>query len=264
MCPVSLYDELHITVRDRPGIELRVDRGHLPRHVQGTTREDVPEGPENIVVRTLELLGRRCGIEPSITVRLSKRIPAAAGLGGGSSDAAGALLAANSVWGLSWPVSKLAKIAAEIGSDVPFFLFGGAALCRGRGELIEPVSGLRRLHFVLACPRNGASTAEVYRNCVPASNPRTVSQSIAALRRFDVRALPALLFNRLEEATRRISPWPDQLRTEFSRLDFVAHQMSGSGTSYFGLCRNAWHARRLLGCLKARPVGSVYAAQSCS
>ena len=109
-------------------------------------------------VRCLELLRRACGIEAGISFHLVKRIPSAAGLGGGSSDAAAALVAANTIWNLDWSREALAKVAAELGSDVPFFLGSQAAVCRGRGEQIEELSGLGALHFVVVRPPEGLST----------------------------------------------------------------------------------------------------------
>src|SRR5690606_4305446 len=120
---------------------------------------DLPTDRSNLAVRAVELLQARAGIEAGATMRLVKRIPSAAGLGGGSSDAAAALMAANQAWGLNWSVSKLETLAGELGSDVPFFLTPGAAICRGRGERVEPLPRTMPLHVVVVRPPVGLSTA---------------------------------------------------------------------------------------------------------
>jgi 4-diphosphocytidyl-2-C-methyl-D-erythritol kinase len=228
----------------------------------------IPEGVDNIVVRAVELLRRHAGIDTgatirSIKIRLVKRIPLAAGLGGGSSDAAAALAAANLAWGLGYSARQLRPLAAELGSDVPFFLAGGPAICRGRGEQVEPVDGLGCVHFVFVRPPQGLTTADVYRACQPARQPRTCAGLIAALRKGRLSEAGRLLHNRLQPAAERLCPWIGRVREEFERLGLAGHQMSGSGTSYFGLCRNRREACRAAARLRGRRVGSVYVVRSC-
>jgi 4-diphosphocytidyl-2-C-methyl-D-erythritol kinase len=193
---------------------------------------------------------------------LVKRIPVAAGLGGASSDAAATLIAANIGWGLNWPTSELARVAADLGSDVPFFLRAGTAVCRGRGERIEPVSGLGRMSFVVVRPSDGLRTSAVYRECQPAEQPLSVSSAVASGRKRGPAALGQTLANRLEPAAARLTPSIARLRAHFDRLDVLGHQMSGSGTSYFCLCRHARQARRVTQLLRSRHVGSVFHATS--
>jgi 4-diphosphocytidyl-2-C-methyl-D-erythritol kinase len=190
---------------------------------------------------------------------LTKRIPSASGLGGASSDAAAALVAANLGWRLAWPRERLAEVAAEIGSDVPFFLTRGAAICRGRGERIEPIEP-GRLYVVVVRPPVGLSTPRVYLACQPTASPVGCERVAAALRRGQVAAVARMLNNRLEESAATLTTWIGRLRQEFSRLDVLGHQMSGSGSSYFGICRHARHARRVAARLRSRGVGMVFAA----
>ena len=105
-----------------------------------TSLGTLPPAAENLATRAAVLLRRRAGVTAGATIRLLKRIPSAAGLGGGSSDAAATLLAGNLAWKIDWPRERLIELAAELGSDVPFFLSGGAAICRGRGELVESLA----------------------------------------------------------------------------------------------------------------------------
>jgi len=227
----------------------------------GNALGDLPEGADNIVTRAVQLLRDRAGIKSGARVRLVKRIPSAAGLGGASSDAAAALVAANVGWKLGWSRDRLLPLAAELGSDVPFFLGPGAAVCRGRGERIEPVLGLGKWHFVVVRPPEGLSTPEVYRRCQPGDRGADVQPLLKALRRGDRAAVGRLLVNRLEEAAEPLSPWIGRLRHEFRRTDCPGHQMSGSGSSYFGVCRHARHARRVAARLRGRNVGRVFLAK---
>lgn len=222
----------------------------------------LPPASENLALRAAELLRRRAGVDAGLSLRLIKRIPAAAGLGGGSSDAAAALVAANAVWRLGWTRAALAELAAELGSDVPFFLDGRAAICRGRGERIEALADLPTWHFVVVRPPQGLSTAEVYAHCRVAERPHAVAPLVGALRAGDGRNLRNLLFNRLQEAAESLSPWVGRVRRELARSDCLADQMTGSGTAYFGICRHARHARRVAGRLQARGIGRVFAVRA--
>ena len=215
----------------------------------------VPSGADNLAYRAADRIRQLSGIHCGATIRITKRIPAAAGLGGASSDAAATLLAANMIWAIHWPLGQLLEVAVDIGSDVPFFLSGGAALCRGRGERIEPVALAGNWHFVVVRPPVGLSTAEVYRHCKPAERPHGADALVVALSKGGTVDLGRLMFNRLQAAASRLTPWIEQLSHEFEQLDCLGHQMSGSGTSYFGLCHHARHARRVASRLRARVRG---------
>lgn len=263
MCPIDLYDTLHFQEDAEGQLELRCRRGFGTSGPSGRGLDDVPEGPENLAVRAVELVRRRTGVRRGAKLRLVKRIPAAAGLGGGSSDAAAALVAANEGWQLGRSREELAEWAAELGSDVPFFLIGGPAVCRGRGERVTPVAGLAAMSFVVVRPPVGLSTPAVYGVCRPAEEPQNVLTLVDALQRGDWKQAGQKLLNRLQPAAETLSPWIERLEREFSHLDFLGHGMSGSGTSYFGLCRHVRHARRNARILEARGVGSVFAVRSC-
>ncbi len=229
--------------------------------------ENAPAGSKNLIVRALELLQERSGCRFGARVELIKHIPISAGLGGGSSDAATALRLANIGWKLNWETGRLAELAAEIGSDVPFFVHGGAAICRGRGERVERLPAMPTLHFVVAKPPGGLSAGEVYRSYDRLSQSErigerraSVSMSVHGSRWGDLRRW---MRNRLESAAALLTPWIAQARAVFSELDFVAHQLSGSGSAYFGVCRHAQHARRLANILRTRQLGLVYATRSC-
>lgn len=224
--------------------------------------DDVPLGPENLAVRAIELLRRRAGVPWGMDVRLVKRIPAAAGLGGGSSDAAAALAGANALWRLGWTRQSLAELGAELGSDVPLFFAQGAALCRGRGERVEPVAMRGTLHFVVVRPAMGLSTAAVYAACQPGRPPRSVQPACEALRAGNLRELGRHLFNRLEPAAESLCPGLGRLRSELAREGCLASRMTGSGTCCFGLCRHAGHARRVARRLQAKGWAMAWAVRA--
>jgi 4-diphosphocytidyl-2-C-methyl-D-erythritol kinase len=261
MYPIGLYDTLAFCDDPSGHVALKCEEAAVTLPTRETATDALPVGADNLVVRAIELVRRRMGVTRGAQLKLTKRIPLTAGLAGGSSDAAAALFAANRVWQLGLSKDQLAALAGELGSDIPYFLFGGPAVCRGRGEIIEPVGGLGSLHFVVVRPPAGLSTADVYRACRSSSNPRRVTGLIDALRRGSLDGAAGCLHNALQAAAESLSPWIARLSREFSQLDFLGHRMSGSGTSYFGLCRHARHARRLAAWLRARGVGRVYAVQ---
>lgn len=274
MVPIHLFDSLRFE-RLPPAsdglsaIELDVLSCYpMQKRPIVTDAPDVPRGKDNLVVRALELLRERSRVQFGARVQLVKRIPQAAGLGGGSSDAAAALRLANLAWELNWSFARLSELAGEIGSDVPFFLRTGAAVCRGRGERVEPVRGLPILHFVVVKPEVGLSTADVYSahaNLVQNGSTRSPSADSVIERIHSRRLSPKKwLRNRLQDAAATVCPWVERLRLSFDRLDFVGHQLSGSGSAYFGICRHAQHARRLASVLKSQQLGYVYATRSCA
>jgi 4-diphosphocytidyl-2-C-methyl-D-erythritol kinase len=174
---------------------------------------------------------------------------------------------------LGWSDDRLTGLAAELGSDVPFFLSSAPAICRGRGEQVEAIAGIAPLHFVVVKPPAGLSTADVYRAADSLSAiesrqtslhpPNRLGRLVAALQHRDLRNLGQWMGNQLEIAAATLSPWVERIRAVFAELDFVAHQLTGSGSAYFGICRHAQHARRLAAILKTRQLGLVFVTQSC-
>jgi 4-diphosphocytidyl-2-C-methyl-D-erythritol kinase len=150
MVPVSLADELEITLRDEPGIEFHCDDASLP--IDDT----------NLVVRAAKIFFASQGRDPRVRIELCKRIPHGAGLGGGSSDAAATLLALDELLGARLSIEALSALAAQIGSDVPFFLHRSAARVRGRGEIVTPCDFPHRLPLLLLKPPFGVPTPWAY------------------------------------------------------------------------------------------------------
>jgi 4-diphosphocytidyl-2-C-methyl-D-erythritol kinase len=270
LAPVGVYDTLFFTPQDNGKIELacRWATGLAAREVSqrkptSSAREllfdALPSGPENLAWKACVLLRQRSGIQQGATMELVKRIPAAAGLGGASSDAAAALIAGNQAWRLHWPIDRLLDLAAELGSDVSFFLMCGAAVARGRGEKLEAIRS-SRLHAVVVRPPVGLSTPRVYQHCQPKSVHVGAAGLIAALARGRASQIGQHLVNDLQPASSTITPWINTLARELQNQNVVGHQMSGSGSSYFGLCRSRRHARRVAARLRARNLGAVITA----
>jgi 4-diphosphocytidyl-2-C-methyl-D-erythritol kinase len=235
---------------------------------------NISTGPENLVIRALENVREHTGCDLGAHVRLVKRIPAAAGLGGGSSDAAAALHLGNHGWHLGLSHAQLSTIASRLGSDVPFFLSSGAAICRGRGERVEPIPSTLPLNVVIVMPTDGLATADVYRawdnrntpveKTVNAERgPRRVSELVSALRHGELATIGRTMINDLQSAAASMSPAIARIQAAFARFDFVGHQLTGSGTAYFGICRHAQHARRLASILRTLQLGLVYTARTC-
>jgi len=148
--PISLCDEITIDKKAGQEIDFRCDD------------PSVPQGEENLVVRAADAFFRATKLKPSLSIELKKKIPHGAGLGGGSSDAASTLLALNRLFETNLPREALAQLAAEIGSDVPFFIFESAAFCRGRGELVVPEKLRDKFSILLLKPEFGVPTAWAY------------------------------------------------------------------------------------------------------
>lgn len=245
MVPVSLADSLVVRGSSEPGIRLSVRfGGRLNAPAGAALRRDVPTDGSNLVVRALRLLAEEAGIEPRLEIELVKRIPSGAGLGGGSSDAAAVLRAAARLWRLDWPVPRLAGIGARLGSDIPWFFAGGAAIVSGRGEQVEPVAGMPPLHGVIASPAAGLSTAAVYRACVPDAARAGVSARLArALVRRDLPAALDLLDNDLEPPARALCGDIDRLLEGLAAAGGLRPMLTGSGSACFALARTLTEAR---------------------
>ncbi|MGQ7792234.1 4-(cytidine 5'-diphospho)-2-C-methyl-D-erythritol kinase [Faunimonas sp. B44] len=212
--------------------------------VTGPFAGHVPAGPDNLVLRAAEALAAAAGRQPGAAIRLEKRLPAGAGFGGGSADAAATLLALNDLWGLDFPPSRLAEIGREIGADVPMCLHGRGLRAGGIGERIEPVEGLPPLPLVLVWPDRPVATGPVFqrlpqeeRGGLPdlpkrAGSPSDVSSWLIATR------------NDLERPALAIEPAiGDALGLLRADGACLLARMSGSGSGCFGLYAGQSDAR---------------------
>ena len=261
MAPIDLSDELLFQLEPSGLVTVVCDWATVNVRGSNALLGELPTASGNLAARAVLLLKQRAGVAHGAHIRLIKRIPAASGLGGGSADAAAALVAANIGWELNWSQERLAKVAGELGSDVPFFLHSAWAVCRGRGEQIEPVDRLGVWHAVVVRPPEGLSTAEVYGHCQPGEARPSVDPLLKALRRGDARGMRRFMTNGLQPAAERLSPWIGRVIRELRRVGCTAAQMSGSGSSCFGICHTGRHARRVAAQTKARNVGRVFVVQ---
>ncbi|MEO3976205.1 4-(cytidine 5'-diphospho)-2-C-methyl-D-erythritol kinase [Streptomyces sp. CAU 1734] len=241
---VSLFDEVTAT-----------PAGSLTVSCEGPDAAGVPLDTTNLAARAAQLLAARHGISPDVHLHIAKDIPVAGGMAGGSADGAAALLACDALWGLGSSRAELLDICAELGSDVPFSLVGGAALGTGRGERLTvlPVGGV--FHWVFAVADGGLSTPAVYAEFdrltpaapVPAASPALLE----ALRTGDADALAAALSNDLQPAA--LSLRPELARTlETGRsAGALAGLVSGSGPTTAFLVRDAAGAESVAKALSA-------------
>jgi 4-diphosphocytidyl-2-C-methyl-D-erythritol kinase len=247
MVAVSLQDSLTFTDDPSGQISLRCSEPTLP------------VGGENLVVMAAERLKASAGSLRGARIVLEKAIPAESGLAGGSSDAAATLVALDRLWDLQLPRERLLALAGEIGSDVAFFIHGPAAVCRGRGERVEPVLLKESYHFVLVRPPVGASTADVYRRVVPPQEPRPIGPFLLALTHGGIAELGRSLFNRLQPAAEAFLPELARVNDALASLGplLSGYMMSGSGSAYFGLCPDSAAAVRAAEILKTLGLGWV-------
>lgn len=231
MQAVDLSDR--ITLDDADDVELR------------SSGVEVPTDARNLALRAAVALRQAAGVRSGVRITLDKRIPVAAGLGGGSSDAAGVLVGLNRLWRLRWPLERLEGVATTLGSDVPFFLRGGTALATGRGEKVEPLRG-RSLALVLVNPKFPVSTAEMYGRLTPAmySDGGATRALAGSLGRSTAR-VAASLYNGMQAAAAGVFPQIAQMRAALLAAGALGALMSGSGPTVFGVARSYEQARQI-------------------
>lgn len=250
MVPVDLHDELSIRRVTTPGVRLRA--AWQPTEQSFAERLGVAEQPErreqllhiptdegNLVVRALLRMQQSFQADAGFDVELLKRIPAGAGLGGASSDAAAALLCAAELLGLDADEPQLMNIAGEIGSDVPFFLGKcgpiNAARARGRGERLESVQLADPLSVVIVYPDQSLSTAEVYANSRVPLQPLDATQMIAAMETGSSDEVAAALHNRLTEPAQKIAARIHEILGLLWQSGAKGCQLTGSGSACFAI-----------------------------
>ena len=206
---------------------------------------ELPTDERNLVTRAALLLQRRFPGAKGASLRLEKRTPMGGGLGGGSVDAAAALVLLSQLWGLDPEPGVLAEIAAELGSDVPFFLHGGCAVARGRGEQLEP-GPEPSLWLVLVRPPVAVSTPWAYRQWrAEACGGPSLEEFLDALRTDDPEVIAGALRNDLEPGVAAGVPEIDEARRWLLEHGALGARMTGSGSVVFGVARDGAHARSI-------------------
>lgn len=231
---VSLFDDVTVSMSEEPDIQV---------HGEGVS--EVPVDETNLAWRAVQLLAERAERPPDVRLTLRKGIPVAGGMAGGSADAAAALVGLSALWKLDRTRDELAELAAQLGSDVTFALYGGTALGTGRGERIVPVLARHTQHWVIALHRGGLATRSVFRELDRLREnggrapERPVEPVLEAVAGGDPRQLALSLGNDLQAAA--VSMVPELRRTLRAGVDAgaLAGVVSGSGPTCAFLCSDA-------------------------
>ncbi len=234
MQTVDIYDELVLERRKQPGIELRMDNS------------DLPSGGDNLICRAADLLFREKEITGGVNISLTKRIPIAAGMAGGSADAAAALRGVNELFDLGYSLTELQALGVGLGADIPYCLAGGTMLSEGIGEILTPLPAPPAAHLVIAKPDINVSTAFVYGNLHAdrlAWHP-DIDGMIVALQKGDLDGITDRLGNVLETVTVKAHPVIEQIRELLRKQGAENALMSGSGPTVFGIFKEKETAAR--------------------
>ncbi len=234
MQTVDIYDELVLERRKQPGIELRMDNS------------DLPSGGDNLICRAADLLFREKEITGGVNISLTKRIPIAAGMAGGSADAAAALRGVNELFDMGYSLKELQALGVGLGADIPYCLAGGTMLSEGIGEILTPLPAPPAAHLVIAKPDINVSTAFVYGNLHAdrlAWHP-DIDGMIAALQKGDLDGITGRLGNVLETVTVKAHPVIEQIKELLRKQGAENALMSGSGPTVFGIFKEKETAAR--------------------
>ncbi|MFB7714854.1 4-(cytidine 5'-diphospho)-2-C-methyl-D-erythritol kinase [Streptomyces sp. NPDC056105] len=250
---VGLHDDVTATAADE-----------LTLTCEGPGADQVPLDRTNLAARAAIALGERYGIEPRVHLHIDKDIPVAGGMAGGSADAAGALVACDALWGTGATRDELLDICAELGSDVPFSLVGGAALGTGRGEKLQLLDVGGEFRWVFAAADGGLSTPAVYGEFDRLARGRAIPEPEAspalldALRSGDANALAATLTNDLQPAALSLFPALKDTLDAGTAAGALAGLVSGSGPTTAFLCADEESAQAVAAALTASGTcGSV-------
>lgn len=227
-------------------IELR-ESSALSLEISGA---DLPADNTNLCWKAAEAIINKFEPGKSVAISLKKNIPAGAGLGGGSSDAAAVIKGLNEMWHLTDNLDDLVGLAAGIGADVPFFLYGKTALCRGIGEIITPIKDACKRRYVLACPQVHSATASVYKHLSLTLETFSSEKILGHIKQNDTNGIGKNLFNRLQKPAFKLYPEIKSLYDTMRGHDFAGVLMSGSGSAVFGLLQDGGDADALAEKLK--------------
>ena len=243
---VGIYDEVTVSAADS-----------LTISGLGAFADRIPTDETNLAWKAAELVARACGEEPNVHIQIDKSIPIAAGMAGGSADAAATLVACDTYWNAGIPRDQLDAMAATLGSDVPFMLHGGCALGVGRGDVLSPVMIRGSFHWIFATFDEGLSTAQIYektdelRGLEFEAEPEVPTELLSALARGDAPALGRLLHNDLQLAATTSRPQLGRVLEQGIDYGALGAIVSGSGPTCAFLVRDESSAIDLVVALKA-------------
>jgi 4-diphosphocytidyl-2-C-methyl-D-erythritol kinase len=237
MQSIRLHDTLLIKKTDKPGVHLTCDR------------DNPPADENNLVYKAVKYLIDSCRIASGVSVKLTKKIPVSAGLGGGSSDCAAALTGVNELFNLGLTREQLMQTSRKFGADVPFCVMRGTALAEGTGEKLTALPQHPPVYIVLVCPGIYVSTADIYREWTAHTPGQSRIQPLMdALRNQDIQGIAACFSNGLTGITSRQYPEIQNLIDEMITLGAINASMSGSGPAVFGYFESR---PRALACYRA-------------
>jgi 4-diphosphocytidyl-2-C-methyl-D-erythritol kinase len=227
----------------------RIEMQELPRDtiIISSQAGYIPLDEKNLAFQAAKLIKERYEVKRGVYIHLDKKIPVAAGLAGGSSDAAATLRGLNKLWGLAISAEELKKLGEELGSDVPFCVTGGTAIARGRGEKLEMIEPPPQCWVVLAKPPINVSTSEIYGklNAKEIERHPQTERLVQAIKEKNFEHLCSSLDNVLEEVTMKLYPEVKQLKEVMLKLGADGALMSGSGPTVFGLVSRESKAARI-------------------
>ena len=229
MQAIDLYDLIEISEKDNDQITIK------------STSDEIPLDCNNLVYKAANLIKKTFNINKGVEIHIKKNIPVAAGMAGGSSNAAAVLVGLNKLWNLNLSNQQLEKIGLKLGADVPFCINGGAVLASGIGEELTPIKGLTKDVCILVCkPDLFVSTKEVY-ECIDSKDIDKRPNNkflIECLKNEDTRQLAENMFNVLEGVTMDKHPVIQQIKDIMTNNRALGAMMSGSGPTVFGLYEN--------------------------
>jgi 4-diphosphocytidyl-2-C-methyl-D-erythritol kinase len=250
---INLHDNLTFQTRPDEGLELVC------------SDSSIPTGESNLVLRAAVALRERYGVRLGVSIELEKVIPVGGGLGGGSSDAAVALVALVSLWGIKTDVCELMEVGARLGADVPFFLIGGTALGTGTGTEIRSLEDASKMHLIVVNPGVSVSTAEAYKALgAPALTKAdtAVNLSVSRTEADFPDSLSDVTSNDFEAVVVRLHPEIGRARDALKDSGARSALLSGSGSSVFGVFESKWEAERAREVLKPVEGWRVFACET--
>lgn len=232
MQTINLHDTITITKTKTEGIRINNNLAWLPKD------------DKNITYKAAAKFLEESNIKAGIYIDIFKRIPVAAGLAGGSSDAAAVLVGLNKLFGTHYSKRQLMKMGVEIGADVPFCILRGTVLAEGIGEVLTPLPSLPSMHILLAKPNISVSTASVYKalNVAEIEKHPATDDYVEAIKRQDINYMTTHMGNVLEDVTIKMHPQIEEIKQDMIRMGALGSMMSGSGPTVFGIFPSKYEA----------------------
>ena len=232
MQTINLYDTITVKKTKTPGIRINNNLAWLPKD------------DRNITYKAAEKFLKEANITSGVYIDIFKRIPVAAGLAGGSSDAAAVLVGINKLFETHFSKKKLMEMGLEIGADVPFCILRGTVLAEGIGEILTPLPSLPSMHILLAKPNISVSTASVYKALKVdeiTKHPKT-DEYVEAIKARDIQFITNNMDNVLEDVTIKMHPQIEQIKQDMIEYGALGSMMSGSGPTVFGIFPSRYKA----------------------